>query len=818
MDMNEVTRAQLEWDALLKAIADLTQSEMGRQRVMQLPFLRSAQAMNERMQLTEEAAAYVGRVGKPDIIELIDVSDELRATEQSVVISGEGLLNVAHTAKAISTMARQSLLAEPWPKLHMQLSLLPEVRPVAQHIEQMIGPDGKVRDSATPALFRLRQQALTLHEEMMRSLEQMALELEARGILSDRFVSIRSDRFVLPVKASERWQMKGIYHDSSNSGQTLFVEPESMVDQGNDLKLIYARIEDEERRILTELSRYVAEQAMTLKVAMGLMADLDVLFACAEFATRLHAVRPHIGHDAQEAPGAFSLRQARHPLLMLRASSVIANDIGFTLHERGLILTGPNTGGKTAALKTLGILTLMVHAGLLIPAHHSSRVPVLSGLYAVIGDQQSMTHALSTFAAHIKAIGEVLSLPQSPARPTLTLIDEICADTDPEAGSALANAILESLATDHSYVAVTTHYRVVAELSLQNPRFTTAAFEFDLKTLRPTYRLTRGAVGSSHPLEIAAYLGIPKEVIARAQGQVHTHRDTRVQDKLETLQAEQDKLREESERARVLSAELNQEKSALAQERMKLSALIKESELTLQHRMTREVKALEEKIKEATRLLQSGQAMAQAGTARAAMQTIQASREIVQSVKKTTRETLAPREVEMAATVQLGDRVLAQGFPPGKLGEVLSLDEEKGEAIVAFGALKAKLALSALKVASKEERRVAHRDEKEARQSRLLAARLADSKMPAGEYESRMRSARTLDVRGDRVEEALLKLERLLDIAICEERSEIQVLHGHGTGALKSAVREYLAISPYVKAYRPGRDADGNDSVTFVQL
>lgn len=818
MQIRKTTLEDLDWDALRDALSWSAHSPLGKAASKRLAFFTSGTDIEQEFDRIDEALDILQQDARPSLHDLFDIDQELGAARRGAVMPGVGLLNVASICRTI-TATRQWAQGLPnaFKMLRALVGTLADVRPLVQAIDRAIDANGEMRDDASTELKTLRDRALVLHDSMTQELERMLVKLDDQGLLSDRFVSLRNDRFVIPVKSSAQNDVAGIVHDASHSGFTVFVEPEGIIERGNKLKILRVRILEEEQRILKELSENVATMADEINAALASMTALDALFAKADFARKLEAERPEIVSPTTP----LSLEGVRHPLLLLQKPQVVANDISFSQAEHCLVLTGPNTGGKTAALKTVGLVALMARAGLFIPAKKGSRLPLYEGIYSVIGDNQSLSRALSTFSSHIVEVKDLLdAVTKSHTKnDALVLLDELCADTDPRLGAALGQAVLEALVERSAWVVVTTHYFDLAALAVKDGRFANASFGFDAEKLVPTYRLQRGMPGASSPFEIAQTLGLDRSVVDRARAIVPNvgsgleELTRRVETRLvevDALKAALDQQKKESDRDRAASAE---ERRLAALER-------KEAEERALSMLGEDLKKAQAQVKEAVRRLQDGllsktKHEPKEMTTRDAMKLVEDVRgELLEAQTVVHKHVPATAANADAPQIRVGDFVTAQSLQRDAIGEVLAIDVAKQEVTVALGKLRMRLPLGelspanrAMKGAGRSPQRVASAIKEPAKKQKAEP----DAPNP-------ILLGGRLDVRGVRVDDALRQIDRALDSAIKESQPELTILHGHGTGALKNAIREYLSFSHYVKSYRPGRSNEGEDTVTVVEL
>ncbi|MCC6808260.1 MAG: Smr/MutS family protein [Deltaproteobacteria bacterium] len=821
MQIRKTTLEDLDWDALRDALSWSAHSPLGREALKALGFLASKAEIDQEYDRIAEALELLQQDARPSLHDLFDIGQELGAARRGAAVPGIGLLNVASICRTIAA-TRQWTQAIPhaFAAVRTLVGAPADPRPLLQAIERAIDTNGELRDDASAELKSLRDRALVLHDGITQELERMLVKLDDQGLLSDRFVSLRNDRFVIPVKASAQHDVGGIVHDASHSGFTVFVEPEAIIERGNKLKILRVRILEEEQRILRELSEAVSAMADDITAAVRAATSLDMLFAKADFARKLEAERPEI----VDPKTPLMLERVRHPLLMLQKQNVVANDILFSASERCLVLTGPNTGGKTAALKTVGTISLMGRAGLFIPARGGSRLPLYEGIYSVIGDNQSLSRALSTFSSHIVEVRELLDAVTRAHQngDALILLDELCADTDPRLGAALGQAILEALVERSAWVVLTTHYFDLAALAMKDGRFANASFGFDPERLVPTYRLQRGMPGASSPFEIALTLGLDSGVVERARAIVPSvgggldELTRRVEGRL----VEVDALKQALE---VEKREIDKDR-AVTQEERRLAALErKEAEERALAMLGDDLKKAQAQVKEAVRRLQDGllskptREAAREMTTRDAMKLVEDVRGELADAQSVVQKHAPPAPAAAdPGGIRVGDLVTAQSLARDAVGEVLAIDAAKHEVTVALGKLRMRLPMSEL-IPSHKQRGVSARAPARAA-SAVREARRGPRGSDEAPSEGQLVQGNKLDVRGVRVEDALRAIDRALDAALKESTPELVILHGHGTGALKNAIREYLSFSHYVRSYRPGRANEGEDSVTVVEL
>ncbi|TMA22212.1 MAG: endonuclease MutS2, partial [Deltaproteobacteria bacterium] len=509
--VNEKALQELGWPRLCAELASRARTPMGRERCLSLvPGDDPAQAQI-RLARVEEARVLRRHERELPLADAVDVRPALGRAAREGTLEPLELLQISRLIRASESARRACASQADRAPLHYELSLgLSELGPLAQELERAFDPAGKLLDSASPLLAELRERARGLHRAIKQRIEEMLKDEKIVAMLRDTYVSVRGDRYVLPVRAEHKAHLPGIVHNASNSGQTLFVEPQELLELGNQLTIAEAGALEEEQRILAELSAAVGRRAPVLENDVLIIALLDEAAAGGKLADDLDAGAPSLGGDR------FDLRRARHPLLVLQRKSqgVIANDIALPAPASALIVSGPNAGGKTVTITAVGLCALMARAGLPLPAAAGSRMPFYRTVYTAIGDEGDLSRDISTFTAHLSALKWIL---EAAGPSTLVLIDEIAADTDPREGAAIAIAALEKLVSVGAQVSITTHLEELKALALADPRFAPASVGFDLARLAPTYELRLGEVGASSAIEIARRVGLPEEVCARAR-------------------------------------------------------------------------------------------------------------------------------------------------------------------------------------------------------------------------------------------------------------------------------------------------------------
>jgi DNA mismatch repair protein MutS2 len=796
--------AEVGFGALTAALAERARTPLGRTRCLALPLLRDRAEIELHLGQIEEARARLRSSDSPPLGDFGDVGTQLQRAEKHGILEGPALIEVAGFARACSRL-RGYLedRASQAPLLVAECEALADLPSLVSRIESVLEPTGRISDRASPSLAQLRERVRQLHGQLKERLEQLLADERFQKNLRESYLTIRNDRYCVPVHAQFRNEVPGIVHNASQSGQTLFVEPQALIGLGNELAIAQSMVAEEEQRLLLELTAEVGRSARDLRQSMGAVGKLDELFAGAALSETLGAHRPEV-LDPREP---FAFEALRHPLLVLqaqakaanagtpgrpqRAPDVIASDVLLTGKSRVLVISGPNAGGKTVTLTAIGLCTAMVRAGLPIPAGPLSRVPLVGKLFTAVGDAQDLSQGLSTFTAHLAALGRILD---GAAAGSLALIDEMAADTDPREGAALAVAVLEELLNRGALVVVTTHLEPLKALALGDPRFTNAAVGFDPTALAPTFRLTIGTPGQSSALEVARRCGLPEAVVERARQNLSAETGP-LGAALAALEAERERLAKvradlESERTSALQRreELDRQAEALSHRQAKVDAGARRELLD-------ELGSLREQVRGIVAELQRAPEMATATEARSTVARAIASQERALASP-------APERTPPVARFTPGQRVRSRSL--AKDGDLLSVEGETG--MVAFGAIKLRQPLADLSPAeTKRPAPPADRHEK-LRRAQHAAGGALDV------------ATSRCDLRGLRAEEAVREAERFLDHAFSDGASEVLLLHGLGSGALKATLRKFLASSSYVRSFHAAEAHQGGEGTTVVEL
>jgi len=735
---------------------------------------------------TDEAARLLELHPEATIGGARDIRSALARARRGGRLRPDDLLDVAGTLHATEQFRRR-LARWPGPQLGGIRDELEPAPTLRERIDRSIDPSGEILDSASAALRAARRKMRVSQERLRERLNAMLRSTELAGAIGDAIVTQRAGRYVIPVRAEAKGRVPGIVHDQSASAATLFIEPLAVVELNNAWTEASLEAAEEEEKVLEALSREVEGLAPALVASLAALSRADLWMARARLAAELGAVRPAVAEDAVE------LLSARHPLLGPGAVPIDLR-LGERFGYRALVITGPNTGGKTVALKTLGLFALMHQAGLRVPAADGARLPVFRQVLADIGDEQSIAQSLSTFSSHLRNVVRFLDA----AGPrTLVLLDEIGAGTDPTEGSALAMAVLTVLLERGAFVAATTHYAELKAFAETQPGLTNAAVEFDVATLRPTYHLSIGLPGASQAFAIAQRLGLAPEVLAKARDHVSgTHASLE-----ETLAAIK---RTEAERVEALAV-ASEERAAARTERERAEV------------------GTDRARREAARILAEARNAADAVLAQAEREAAEARRDVQHETRRRSGAGLsavdrraADRRARVAAVPTPPEvaEIPAEPGPQARVG-LWGRSRTLGHAgrIAAISGRTGRITLE-----SDGARLVVPGDDVEVVDEPGSAPPARDETAEALRRKAAAELSPSLDVRGERVEAALEQLSDYLDRALLAGADQVVIIHGAGTGALRRTIREYLATHPRVREQRPGRREEGGDGATVALL
>ena len=785
----------LEFDQVREQIAAYTKTVVGGERARALTPTRDLLEIATRQQETSEAKQYLEQGGGLEFGPEEDFRELLQRALLGGLLRGEELFLVRELLRAARYDRTELGRHEEIPLLTSISENIPELGDLERAISGAISPAGEVLDNASPVLHNLRREARNAQNRLNEIMERNLRRLQRAELVQEPLITQRNGRMVLLIKAEMRYRVPGIVHDVSDSGATVFVEPMPAIDMGNRWREARLAEEREVERILRQLSGMVGLSGEDLLLTLDLIARLDLDMAKARHSAAINAVPPWVS-DQEVADRHLKLVRARHPLL---TGTVVPVSVDLDRDQGVMLITGPNAGGKTVTLKTVGLLAMMAQAGLHVPAEEA-HFPRFDGVYADIGDQQSIQQSMSTFSSHISNLKGIMS---RATVHSLVLVDELGTSTDPEEGSALASAVLRYFQKIGSFVVGTTHHRGVARFVQDQPGMVNASVDLDPTTLEPTYHLTLGLPGRSYALTIAARLGVPQEVIDDARSGISPVEQA-TEELLQELQQERrvvEELREEAETARSEAVRQQRELDVqLADVEAAKANLVEESRQELQRRISGILDRLSkaERSLEAYELRQDAEARARAETE--SIQEIQASRAGVREVQRQLESAAwSPIEVERVPWQQIlkeGDRVYIRGI--AQPVEVISAADSQDRVEVLLGTMRAKIPVYQLE-------RQAEGHPTAAKQGVYL------NRAP------RKPSNADLDLRGLRVDEALSRVDEALNDAALDGAASVRIIHGKGTGALRQAIREYLGGHPLVISAQNG-EGPGGDGITVAEL
>lgn len=785
----------LELDKVLELLAQHTSCEDARLAALNLEpqtDLASAQVL---MNQTRDAHMLLARFGGPAFGGLINVNNALYRADAGSTLSLKELLNVASVLHVIRTISQWRSTNEGVATvLDVYFNALMPNRFLEDSITTAIISEEEIADNASPTLADIRRKIRVQESKVRDQLGKYTHNSNFSKYLQDNIITMRNGRYVIPVRNEYRGEVPGLVHDTSSSGATVFIEPMPIVEANNQIKLLKNKEEDEIDRILAELSANVCSFADSIKNSYECAVELNLIFAKAQLAYAMRASVPQLNNE-----GIIELRRARHPLI--DKNKVVPVDISLGTDFDTIVITGPNTGGKTVSIKTIGLMSLMAMCGLMLPVDDRSRISVFDHVLADIGDEQSIEQSLSTFSSHMTKIVKILELADDKS---LVLIDELGAGTDPIEGAALAVSILEQLRKQGAKIAATTHYAELKSYALQTSGVINGSCEFDVQSLKPTYRLLIGIPGRSNAFAISKRLGISDKIIEHAQELV-SNENVRFEDVVDRLEQSRANMEKEREEARRIREEADRE----LEKAQKLKADIETlRQKELDDAKSRAVRITEQAKREAYQLLNDLEMLKKQQTkeknaaemARRARAVIKKDLNAIDTASDPIVSLGNDEDYVLPRPLKIGDTVIIADI--GNEATVVTLKDKKGLVTVQMGTMKTRVKEENLRLIEKK---------KSAEKKRTVATGRMESRM-------NMKAQTSVDLRGMTVEEGILELDRYIDHALRMGINEFTVIHGKGTGVLRSAVRDYLKKSKYVKTSRLGTFGEGEDGVSIVTL
>ena len=786
----------LELEKVLEMLATHTACPDAREIALSLKPESSLEMAQSLLNQTQSAHMMLARFGGPAFGGLKNVNNALSRADAGSTLSMKELLDIAsvlHVIRSIVTWRSTNSGVET--VLDVYFDALSPNKFLEDAITNAIISEEEMSDNASPLLQTIRRKIRNQESNIREKLDRLIRSSGNQKFLQENIITMRNGRFVVPVKNEHRSEIPGLVHDTSSSGATVFIEPAAVVEANNEIKVLQSQERDEIERILSELSAQCGEFANSIKNSYECAVELNVIFAKAQLAYRMNASVPILNDD-----GIIDLKNARHPLIA--KDKVVPVNIRLGDDFDTLVITGPNTGGKTVSIKTLGLMSMMAMCGLMLPVSDESRISVFENVLADIGDEQSIEQSLSTFSAHMTNIIEILN---TAGEKSLVLIDELGAGTDPVEGAALATAILERLHINGAKIGATTHYAELKSYAVDTPRVENGSCEFDVATLRPTYKLLIGVPGKSNAFAISERLGMSKDIVERAKELVDTEstRFEAVYDKLETtrkaMEEEKDRAEKALREAERLKKEAIKQKEDIASIREKEIEKARNEAVKIVDGARRESYALLAEI-DALKKEQKKTKNA-ADLARRARSAVKKGMEALDSAADPVMNLAEDDDYVLPRELKIGDSVIIASL--AKQAEVTSLPDKKGEVGVVAGAIKTRVHISDLRLVEKQ-----------------VQKKPAPKRTGSSNFEARStaKAETKVDLRGMNADEAIMTLDRYIDTAYRLSITEFTVVHGKGTGVLRSAVQQYLKGNSFIKSYRLGVYGEGENGVTIVTL
>lgn len=783
----------LELPKILLTLSEMTSCEEARLAALSLQPSGDFFEVQKRLSETEAAHILIAKFGAPSFGGLINVNNQLSRASSGGTLSMRELLDISCDLRVIRGITEwRSKSAGMDTAIDDLFNSLYTNKYLEDKINNAVLSDTEMSDNASPALKDIRRHKRLEESKIRDKLDGMIRSPKYKSSLQDAIITQRNGRFVVPVKAEHRSEVSGMVHDTSGSGATVFIEPAAVIEANNRIKVLESRERDEIERILSELSEEAGSFADTIKISCESAAELNLIFSKAQLAYKMKATMPIIN-----SRGVIELKKARHPLLDPKKAVPI--DVSLGDKYDSLVITGPNTGGKTVSIKTIGLLTLMAECGLFIPANENSSIAVFKNVFADIGEEQSIEQSLSTFSAHMTTI---VYISNNVDESSLVLIDELGAGTDPVEGAALAVAVLEDLRRKGAKIAATTHYSELKEYALRTNRVENASCEFSVDTLKPTYKLITGIPGRSNAFAISQKLGLSKEVIDAA-AKLISEENTRFEDVVDTLQKTRLEMEKEKEKTAEMQNEIDEIKKK-AENELSLAKQKGETQILMAQNEAKRI--LENAKRAAASLMMELDRLKreQSNEKNASEMARKAKAALKQHLNTIDDMTYEKNDFDgddddyvLPRPLKTGDNVFVKTL--GTEAEVVSLDKN-GNAEVKAGVMKMKVKASELRLLTPKK--------KPKKQS--LYRSVKEKSLPSGKS--------SVDLRGESVEEAIADLDMFIDGVLRSGLNELTIIHGKGTGTLRRAIQQHLKDHPNIKSYRTGVYGEGEEGVTIAEL
>ncbi len=791
--MNDKTLKVLEYNKIVELLLDNTESELGKNKVREIKPSTDIEEIKRMQNETDEAYTLLIKRGTPPLYGIHSIAPEVRRAEMGGALSPGGLLKIADSLRVSRGLknyireTKEDKVAD-FPIIEGLVEDLRAFKYIEEEIDNAIVSENEISDNASSTLRNIRRQIISKNDAIKSKLNSIIGSQTSKKYLQDSLVTIREGRYVIPVKSENRGNVPGLVHDMSSSGATLFIEPMAVVQLNNELRELELKEREEIERILRELSNLVAEEAEGIANNQSILQKLDFIFAKGKMALNMKATKPILNEN-----GYINIKKARHPLL--NVAKVVPIDITLGKDYNSLIITGPNTGGKTVTLKTVGLLTLMAQSGLHIPSDFNSEIAVFDQVFADIGDEQSIEQSLSTFSSHMVNIVDIL---EKVEYNSLILFDELGAGTDPTEGAALAMSILDNLLKLNVRTIATTHYSQLKIYALTTNGVKNASVEFDVETLSPTYKLLIGVPGKSNAFEISKRLGLQDYIIDYAKNLI-SKENVEFEDVLQAMEKDRLALEEnraEAERYRLeiekLKEDLDTEKYKTKEMRDKILQKAKEEARNILRLAKEDADSIVGELRDISSEIEKDR-----------NRKIQEAQDKLKSKLnkaegELSREVLNVKSNKPPKNLKVGETVEVLTF--NQTGIVLEEPDNNGNVLVQVGIMKINAHISTLKRAKLEETEKIHGSTK-----KIMSTKSKEVKSE-------------IDLRGKNLDEAFLELDKYLDDAYISGLKQINIIHGKGTGVLRDGIKGYLRSHRHVKSSRLGVYGEGGDGVTIVEI
>lgn len=791
--MNKKSLKVLEYNKIVELLIEKAESQLGKDRAKSISPLTDMKEIENLQNETEEALSLLMKRGNPPLYGIHSISYELKRVDIGGALSPGSLLKVSDSLR-VSRGLKNYIKETKEDKVsnHPTIEGLVENLRVFKNIEDEINNaiinENEISDNASSTLRNIRRQISSKNDAVKDKLNSIINSQSYKKYLQDSIVTMREGRYVVPVKQENRSNVPGLVHDMSSSGATLFIEPMVVVELNNQLKELEIKEREEIERILAELSNMVALESASIGNNEKILKELDFIFAKGKLALEMKATKPILNNK-----GYINIKKGRHPLL--NTKNVVPIDVYLGKDFNSLIITGPNTGGKTVTLKTVGLFTLMSQSGLHIPADFNSEMAVFDQVFADIGDEQSIEQSLSTFSSHMTNIVDILN---NDLNNSLILFDELGAGTDPTEGAALAMSILDNLLRLNVRTIATTHYSQLKVYALTTDKVRNASVEFDVETLSPTYKLLIGIPGKSNAFEISKRLGLQNYIIDYARDLI-SKENVEFEDVLQAMEKDRKVIEEDKIEAERLRKEIEKLKADLSFEKDKT----KDMRDKIIQKAKEDARALLKDAKDEADLIVGELRTISSEVEKDRNKRIQEAQDMLKTKlssleKDLTKDVLNVKAKKPPKNLKIGETVEVLSL--NQKGSVLSLPDDNGNVSVQIGIMKVNVHISTLRRAESVEN-----DKSEIKTKTIIGSK---SKTIKNE----------IDLRGKNIEEAIVDIDKYLDDSYIASLKEVYIIHGKGTGALREGIKSYLRGHKHVRTFRPGKYGEGGDGVTVVEI